>query len=276
VRTWTAIKAAASRVWDRITGAVGKAIGWLKDLFMRFHPVGIFIRHWGAIRDATSRAWGRIRDWLGGAVRRLTELFMGFHPVGLFVRHWGAIREKTVEIWGRIREGVSRAVGRLIETVRGLPGRILRALGNVATLLYGAGRSIMDGLLDGLKRAWDNVAGWVGGVADKIKGLKGPIGKDRTLLIAEGAAIMEGLGAGLRAGWGDVSRDLSRMTAAIPAAAGPSPGLMATTLPPAPASPPRGGDIVLELDGREIGRILRTDLAGDIYQGQQRVRTRLS
>jgi phage-related protein len=93
----------------------------------------------------------------------------------------------------------SNAVDRVLRYITGLPGRILRGLGNLRDLLFDVGRDIMEGLWDGLKDIWGDVEDWFGSITDKIPDIKGPADKDRRLLYGAGNLIMDGLIAGLAA-----------------------------------------------------------------------------
>lgn len=150
--------------------------------------------------------------------------------VALIVANWDTIKRVTLELWNTVKAKTSEAVTALKTAVSdginavagfftGLPGRILGALGSLGGLLTGAGRALMDGLLNGIRAAWERVAGFLGGLASKIRNLKGPIEKDRKLLVGEGMAVMEGFGVGLGRGWAGVERMLSDMTASLPQAA---------------------------------------------------------
>ena len=103
---------------------------------------------------------------------------------------------------GGLLSGATQKGAEVIDWFAGLPGRILSALGDLGGLLVGAGRSVMDGFLGGLKGAWDGVAGFVGGIADWIAEHKGPIEYDRRLLVPHGMAIMRGLGSGIERAFG--------------------------------------------------------------------------
>lgn len=143
--------------------------------------------------------------------------------VALIVANWDTIVRVTRELWEKVTtffsnlsSSVSEKVSGLVDSVttwfRELPGRILAALGNLGGLLVNAGRSILDGLWRGLREKWESVKDWVGGLGNKIKGLKGPIRKDRKLLLDEGDAIMHSLAVGLRSGFPDVKRALRDAT----------------------------------------------------------------
>ncbi len=96
-----------------------------------------------------------------------------------------------------------------VSFVGGIPERITGALGNVGSLLYNAGKSIINGFLNGLKSAWNNVTSFVSGIAGWISSHKGPISYDKKLLVPNGRAITDSLLTGLKASYGDVQSFVS-------------------------------------------------------------------
>ena len=64
-----------------------------------------------------------------------------------------------------------------------------------------AGQAIMDGLLGGLKSAWNNVTSFIGGIGDWIKAHKGPPEYDKIMLVENGKLIMQGFAKGLTSGF---------------------------------------------------------------------------
>lgn len=107
-----------------------------------------------------------------------------------------------LEFVGGLLSGATQKGAEVLDWFAGMPGRMLSALGDLGGLLVGAGRSVMDGFLSGLKGAWDGVTGFIGGIADWIAEHKGPIKRDRRLLVPHGMAIMRGLGSGIERAFG--------------------------------------------------------------------------
>ena len=114
----------------------------------------------------------------------------------------GQMLSAGLEFVGGLLSGATQKGAEVVAWFAGMPGRILSALGDLGELLVGAGRSVIDGFLSGLKGAWDGVTGFVGGIADWIAEHKGPIEYDRRLLVPHGRAIMAGLGEGLERAFG--------------------------------------------------------------------------
>ena len=93
-----------------------------------------------------------------------------------------------------------------------LPGRIGGFFSNAGSLLVNAGASIINGFWDGLKSAWNNVTGWIGGIGDWIKEHKGPPAYDAVLLTRNGQLIMQGFAKGLDQGFnGSVVSTIGRI-----------------------------------------------------------------
>lgn len=107
---------------------------------------------------------------------------------------WG----KGSELIDGLREGAENAAEAVFNFMRDLPSNILNALGDLGSLLWDAGNSLFEGLFDGMESGWNGMTGWIGGIADQIANLKGPLPYDRKVLIENGQALMQGLRGGLK------------------------------------------------------------------------------
>ena len=172
----------------------------------------------------------------------------------------------------------SNVIQPVIAFFTGLPGDILKTLGDLGTLLYNIGKSIITGLLNGLKSAYNDVKNFVGGIAHDIASLKGPISYDATLLTPHGNVIMQGLAAGLKSGYassvapmvssvaGAISGGMNAVgvgTAAAAAVAGGGTGSSG-------ASGGGGGSFVLqvnlEVDGQTFATAVTPDIRAELYR----------
>lgn len=121
--------------------------------------------------------------------------------------------------WRQAFNGFKQIVYGAVQGVLGFLGGIGSAIGRVfagaGTWLWNAGKSILTGLLNGLKSAWRSVTSFVGGIGSWIVKHKGPISYDRRMLVPAGKAIMGGFDKSLKAGWKDVQRTVNGMNAQI-------------------------------------------------------------
>jgi TP901 family phage tail tape measure protein len=100
-----------------------------------------------------------------------------------------------------IRSALIGGMTDVVNWLKGLGGRVIAAVGNAAKWLYNAGLAALQGLWNGMRDKWKDVAGWLAGIGKKIADLKGPIDEDRRLLVPAGVALMEGLSHGMVAGF---------------------------------------------------------------------------
>ena len=95
----------------------------------------------------------------------------------------------------RVGEAITGAIGFVI----GLPGRAASALSNIGRSIYGAGRSLIQGFIDGIKSMLGSVGSAVGGILDFAKGFfpsspakRGPFsGSGWTDIKASGGALFD-------------------------------------------------------------------------------------
>lgn len=205
VGAWDWVKEKTTEFWDWIKGAISDAVdavvGFVTDL--RDRAIDLVRRLWNFYRDT----WQRIFDFVRGIAQRIRDSVVGAIT---------GLRDRALSIVSGLRDGIRQRFDAVVSFVRDIPARFLRGLGNLGRLLFDAGKKVIQGLWDGMRNIWDKATGWIGGLGDTIRNLKGPIEKDRVLLEDIGQAIIGGLGRGMEDEWHDVARQLSGINAEIP------------------------------------------------------------
>jgi TP901 family phage tail tape measure protein len=180
VEHWKTIEKVAKEVFKAVTGAVSTAFDWIKGhwpllLAILTGPVGLatlfIIKHWAQLREDTAAAFDFLRHAIASKLDQ--------------VRH-------DMASWG----------DDVINWFKALPGRILRALGDLSHLLWNAGVSILDGLLHGMASKFDEVRHTVASWGHDISGafssaLK--IFSPSQVFAQHGQMIVEGLTRGITA-----------------------------------------------------------------------------
>lgn len=186
---------------------------------------------WQQFTDFLSNCVQNIRDFFSGLGNDITGFFtaagQGAQNVWNGVVNWftgipGAICNFFAGVVGRITgffsnaaNGVENAWNNVVSWFGGIPNAIGGVFAGAGSWLWNAGRSILDGLLGGLKAAWGKVTSFVGGIGDWIVKHKGPLSYDKVMLKPAGQAIMQGFDKSLKAGWKDVQRTVNGMNAQI-------------------------------------------------------------
>lgn len=113
---------------------------------------------------------------------------------------------------GRMGAAIRNGATAAFNAVRGLPGQIKSAVGDLGDLLFGAGKSIITGLVNGIKNAIPGLNSILSSVTSKIPDWKGPLDEDRKLLEPAGKAILGSLVTGLRRGIPELRSELGAVT----------------------------------------------------------------
>ncbi|MFJ6992436.1 MAG: tape measure protein, partial [Limosilactobacillus mucosae] len=139
------------------------------------------------------------------------DVFIGI-ITGDWTQAWNGIKQIFSSIWASL-SGVAQAGWGALRGIFNAGVGFIKGVMHFS--LSAEGEAIMNSLLGGLKRAWESVKSFVGGIAKWIKAHKGPISVDRRLLIPAGHAIMNGLGNGLVDGFSDVQKSVLAMNKQI-------------------------------------------------------------
>lgn len=111
-----------------------------------------------------------VRDWWNGVVQNFTNFQMRIITgiigwVARLVGQFLAMRDRALAnvrgLWSIARSlfslgvrtvgnSVRNGLGNVLTFFRNLPGQIVRAIGNLGSLLYNAGRNVVQGLIDGI------------------------------------------------------------------------------------------------------------------------------
>ena len=261
-------------MWELIKATIEVVAGWVEDSIDALRVIGdAFVDLWHGIqqffRDIEEtlseirvffrETWDKIITAVRGAIDWLVEKWqwletmirIGATEMGEKIRGWvRGIGERL----GDIRDFIGEVVG----WFRDLPGRIVDAIGNVGDLLWDIGRSIIDGLIDGVESMIGSMTDTFENITSMIPDIKGPPAKDRTILVESGRMVMEGFNKG-------IEDEMKNVTATF-RAVGPT---LANTPITSPSSAGMGGrgraqNIVVELDGRVLMRAMGDHLTDSI------------
>lgn len=179
---WEWIKEKTSVFWEWLKGVVKAAVDWVVDIFMNWTLPGLIIKHWESIKTGAKLAWDWVVNKLKEAGQFILNIFMNWTLPGLILKHWDSIKSAAVAAWNWVVDKIKGAVNGIVNAVqgiaaipgkvsnwfnemknaavqkaldlanwlKGLPDRIIGALGNVGRMLWNAGASILQGLIDGI------------------------------------------------------------------------------------------------------------------------------
>ncbi|MBA9003730.1 phage tail protein [Thermomonospora cellulosilytica] len=200
-KAWEGIKQILSGAWQIIKAVVSQAINIIKGTISIGLDVikAVFTRVWNSIKSLVSTVWNGIKSLISGAIgavkntitRHINTIKSGWS------QGWNAIKSAAANAMNSLRNAISNGVSRVVSIVRGIPGKIRSALGNLGSLLVAAGRSVIQGLIDGISTMLGKLKGMLNKVTGLIPDWKGPMSKDKRLLYKTGQAIMGGLISGM-------------------------------------------------------------------------------
>jgi hypothetical protein len=203
---WDEIKAFTIAAWNTIWGWIKGVAQRIWDLFLNWTIVGLVIKHWDTIKSKTVAAWNAIVAWVKRVPSMIYNAFLNWTALGLIIKHWNSMKTATV-----------RKAGELVNFTRSIPGRVRSALGNLGGLLVGAGRSLIQGFINGIKNMLGSVRSAASSVVSAARDYfpfspakKGPFA-GRGYTTYSGRALMAGFVSGIEAGIPAVDRTLASL-----------------------------------------------------------------
>lgn len=186
---------------------IGEWVGFAIGIFANFGSSanglkGMMTSAWTNIKNVISTA----KNIITGAINILKGGFTGLGGVG------NTLMNTLKSAWNTIVNSIRNAKSTITNIINSIKN-VFNSLKNIN--LADAGNAIMNSFLGGLKRAWEGVKNFIGGIADWIKENKGPISYDRKLLIPAGRAIMQGFNDSLMDNFKTVKSNISGVAGEI-------------------------------------------------------------
>lgn len=145
---WNVIKT----VWSGIVTAVRTYINIVRTVITTV--VNAIRAVWTAwlntTRNITRAVWSAIVSFIQGQINRVRAIIANIKAVIAVVRN----------AFAQAKAAVQSQLNAMVSLVRGLPGRVSSALGNIGRLLYSKGQSLVRGFING-------IASMIGAVRDK-------------------------------------------------------------------------------------------------------------
>lgn len=218
---WNGIKQLANDIWEGIKSIISAAIEAVLNVIQTILDTisSIWNSIWQAICDFAGSIWDTICSIVQSAIDLVSSVIdSALNTIADWWNEtWSTASEFISSTWSTICDTVSSGVDSVINFIGDIPGKIMEFFADAGNWLINAGRSILDGLLSGLKQAWDGVTSFIGGIGSWIVSNKGPESYDKKMLIPAGKWIMGGLNDGLQSGFKQVKSSLYSMTDEIAA-----------------------------------------------------------
>ena len=210
---------AVAPVVEQVAQAIGQILQALMPVIqMVASIVGVVVNAiCGFIQATLMPTVQAMLPFIQGVINGITSVVSGIVSViqGVINMVTGIINGNWSQAWHGFQQIVSGAWQAVWGILCGIGNLIRGAFAGAGTWLWNAGKSILNGLLSGLKAAWHGVTSFIGGIGDWIVRHKGPISYDRVMLKPAGLAIMRGFDKSLKDGWRGVQKTIDGINAKL-------------------------------------------------------------
>lgn len=162
-----------------------------------------------AIFTAFAVAIGAIAAAIARVAAWFTQMQVWFYQAAATA---GQAVGQIIGWFGRLPDAIGQKINEVVNWIRGLPGRMLGALGDLGGLLYNAGKSVLDGFINGITSKINDVRRTLTDLTSKLTSWKGPASTDKVILQKNGQYVIGGFINGLESMYGKVRQSLGGLT----------------------------------------------------------------
>lgn len=163
----TTVVKAATTAWT--------AVQWLLNAALTANPIGIVIMAIAALVAGIIYAWNNCESFravvlaVWEAIK--TAFSAGVDWVKSALAWFGTLPGLFMGWFNSAKDAVVNAFNGMLSFIGSIPGKILGLLGNLGSLLVGAGQALVNGLLSGIQSAWQSVVNFVASGVQSIRNL---------------------------------------------------------------------------------------------------------
>lgn len=216
---WQGISTVVSGVWQVISSVISTVVGVISGIIQVWTSAlsGDWQGVWDGIKQIVSSVWDGIKGVINGALSIVKGYITGAMGVisGIFSGVWSSISSTVSGAWTGIKSAISSGVSSAISTISSLPSRALSALGNLGSTLWNAGKSLIQGFINGISSMFGSVKSKLGSLTSSLTSWKGPADYDAVLLTPAGRLVIDGFIRGLESRYGAVRRSLGALTGMV-------------------------------------------------------------
>ena len=205
VNIWNAIVDGVKSLWGAFTT-------WVVNMAKSI--VDGIVNGWNSFKQGTVDLWNATVQWVKDTWASFKQWVIDSANaiVNGVKQGWENLKQGTIDLWNGMINGLKGIWDGLKQSVGDLIDNVKTTFNNLKNInLLDIGKAIIDGLVKGLKKKWEDGMKFISGIGDWIRKHKGPIRVDRKLLTPAGNAIMTGLNSGLTGGFRNVQSNVSGM-----------------------------------------------------------------
>lgn len=208
------------KVWAAVQKGISTVIGWFTGTGLPIIKsfINLVIQYFTFMKDTLVRVfnlwWSAVKTVFNGVKTTITTIATG---ITSYIKWWvgnflavvngiSALIGKFQSWFGSIVNAIKAKFTEAVNLAKGLPGRVLSALGNLGSKLYNAGKSLVQGFINGIRDMIGAAGNAARAVVNKVTGFfpgspakEGPLsGKGYILLRAR--RMMEDMATGIDKG----------------------------------------------------------------------------
>jgi len=178
---FAAVAAVIMAVWSGVISPILSAIGalftwlWENAIQPALSAIGAFFGWlWSSVISPVISAVAAALSWLWGVIKVIFNAVVSF--IKSAISNIVAAANGVTGFVNSIKEhfqnavnGIKEKINAAVDFVKGLPGKITSAVGNLGTLLYNAGKNVINGLIDGISSRISALKAKVSSAASTIR-----------------------------------------------------------------------------------------------------------
>jgi len=195
-------------VWSAVLAAVKGAVAGIVAAISWFGTLpGKFSDWFGQAKDWVVTHFNAAVEWLSTMPTKVAVVLAALP---------GVLKERALAAGTALVNATRDKLASAVSWVKGLPSRARSALGSLNGVLANAGRSLINGFINGIKSAIGGVRSTLQNLTSSLTSWKGPESLDKRILSPAGRMVIGGFQDGIRAQVPALRRQLQDLTADLP------------------------------------------------------------